>query len=81
MREADPVVRTPILGRPEPLSGKESSWACEPTLHRRRLVGGGVVQHQVHIEIGGHFGPEEALDCACGLYLNDPTAWTQPPTN
>jgi len=25
--------------------------------------------------------PEEALDCACGLYLNDPTAWHQPPTN
>jgi len=25
--------------------------------------------------------PEEALDCACGLYLNDPTAWQQPPTN
>jgi hypothetical protein len=25
--------------------------------------------------------PEEALDCACGLYLNDPTAWLQPPTN
>jgi hypothetical protein len=25
--------------------------------------------------------PEEALDCACGLYLNDPTAWIQPPTN
>jgi hypothetical protein len=24
---------------------------------------------------------EEAIDCACGLYLNDPTAWTQPPTN
>ncbi|MFC5937150.1 MULTISPECIES: hypothetical protein [Mycobacterium avium complex (MAC)] len=22
--------------------------------------------------------PEEALDCACGLYLNDPTAWTTP---
>jgi hypothetical protein len=21
--------------------------------------------------------PQEALDCACGLYLNDPTAWTQ----
>ncbi len=19
---------------------------------------------------------EDALDCACGLYLNDPTAWT-----
>jgi prepilin-type processing-associated H-X9-DG protein len=25
--------------------------------------------------------PEEALDCACGLYLNDPTAWIEPPTN
>ena len=24
--------------------------------------------------------PGDALDCACGLYLNDPTAW-QPPTN
>lgn len=26
--------------------------------------------------------PQEALDCACGLYLNDPSAWyegTQPP--
>jgi hypothetical protein len=26
--------------------------------------------------------PEEALDCACGLYLNDPTAWLPgTPTN
>jgi len=25
--------------------------------------------------------PEEALDCACGLYLSHPTAWLQPPTN
>ena len=24
---------------------------------------------------------QEALDCACGLYLADPTAWQQPPTN
>ncbi|MCZ4122867.1 hypothetical protein [Streptomyces sp. H39-S7] len=23
--------------------------------------------------------PEEALDCACGLYLSDPSAWLQPP--
>ena len=31
---------------------------------------------------GSHAGsPEEALDCACGLSLNDPTAWHQPPTN
>jgi hypothetical protein len=26
--------------------------------------------------------PEEALDCACGLYLGDPTAWiTKPSTD
>ncbi|XVS61798.1 hypothetical protein ACQPYE_26330 [Actinosynnema sp. CA-299493] len=25
--------------------------------------------------------PQEALDCACGLYLTDYTAWLQPPTN
>jgi hypothetical protein len=25
--------------------------------------------------------PEQALDCACGLYLGDPTAWQQPPTH
>jgi hypothetical protein len=25
--------------------------------------------------------PQDALDCACGLYLNDPTAWLQPPKN
>ncbi|TCO52662.1 hypothetical protein EV192_112394, partial [Actinocrispum wychmicini] len=25
--------------------------------------------------------PQEALDCACGLYLNDTTAWLKPPTN
>ncbi len=24
---------------------------------------------------------QQALDTACGLYLNDPTAWTRPPTN
>jgi hypothetical protein len=25
--------------------------------------------------------PEEALDCVCGLYLNDATGWSLPPTN
>lgn len=25
--------------------------------------------------------PQDALDCACGLYLADPTAWLTPPTN
>ncbi len=30
----------------------------------------------------GHLAgsPEEALDCACGLYLNDPTAWQAGPS-
>lgn len=29
---------------------------------------------------GQHTGtPEQALDCACGLYLGDPTAWTDGP--
>jgi hypothetical protein len=36
-----------------------------------------------YLPTGVTAGPsEEALDTACGLYLNDPTAWvTQPPTN
>lgn len=25
--------------------------------------------------------PTQALDTACGLYLDDPTAWNPPPTN
>ena len=25
--------------------------------------------------------PQEALDCACGLYLDNPVRWQQPPTN
>jgi hypothetical protein len=25
--------------------------------------------------------PQEALDCAAGLYLNNPAAWQPPPTN
>jgi len=25
--------------------------------------------------------PQEALDTACGLYLNDPSAWLPPPKN
>jgi len=34
------------------------------------------------LHTGGTAGsPEDALDTACGLYLNDPTAWTRPPTN
>jgi hypothetical protein len=25
--------------------------------------------------------PQEALDCACGLYLDNPVIWQQPPAN
>ena len=35
-----------------------------------------------YLPTGSHGGTaEEALDCACGLYLNDPTAWMDTPTN
>ena len=39
--------------------------------------------YQDNILPNGQFAgsPEDALDCACGLYLNDPTAWTQLPTS
>jgi hypothetical protein len=32
--------------------------------------------------LSGEFAgtPEEALDCACGLYLGDPTAWLADPS-
>ncbi len=29
----------------------------------------------------GRFTPEDALDTACGLYLDDPSAWLRPPKN
>lgn len=35
-----------------------------------------------YLPSGRPVGPiEEALDCACNLYLADPTIWQQPPTN
>jgi hypothetical protein len=38
--------------------------------------------YQDNILPNGQFAgsPEQALDCACGLYLNDPTAWQQDPS-
>jgi len=38
--------------------------------------------YQDNILPSGHTtgSPEEALDCACGLYLNDPTAWQSRPS-
>jgi hypothetical protein len=35
-------------------------------------------RYEVSILPNGRFTgtPEDALDCACGLYLGDPTAWT-----
>jgi hypothetical protein len=39
--------------------------------------------YQDNILPSGQFtgSPEEALDCACGLYLNDPTAWQSGPSS
>ena len=39
--------------------------------------------YQDNVLPSGEFAgtPEEALDCACGLYLNDSTAWRSSPTN
>jgi hypothetical protein len=57
-------------------SGSASSWGFAIYLASRD-------GYQDSILPTGHTAgtPEEALDCACGLYLNDPTAWhdqTQP---
>ena len=38
----------------------EARMCGQPTLYRRRFVGGGIVENQVHIEIGGHFGVDLA---------------------
>jgi hypothetical protein len=36
---------------------RDEPWmGCEPTPYRRGLVGGGVVQDQVHVQIGVDFG-------------------------
>jgi hypothetical protein len=44
------------------------------------LAGSGTYQDDF-LPTGLPFGsPEEALDCACGLYLNDPSAWAAPPS-
>ena len=49
----------------------------EPTLHRRRLMGGGVVENQVHVEFGGYFGvdlaqePQELGGAVAGVQRSD----------
>ena len=50
--------------------GSASSWGFAIYLASRD-------GYQDSILPNGHTAgsPEEALDCACGLYLNDPTAW------
>ena len=40
----------------------EAGMLCQPTLYRRSLVGGGVVQDQVDIEVGGDFGVDLAQE-------------------
>ena len=46
-------------------------WACQPALDRRGLVGGGVVEDEVHVEVGGDFG----VDRASGTARNSVARW------
>jgi hypothetical protein len=69
-------------GQPNPLFrlryyGSASSWGFAIYLWSREGYDDSILP-------SGSFSgsPEEALDCACGLYLNDPTAWIDDsPTN
>ncbi|KAF0966322.1 hypothetical protein MLGJGCBP_00511 [Rhodococcus sp. T7] len=44
---------------------------------------GSTGKYQDSVLPNGNFAgsPEDAPDCACGLYLGDPTARQHPPTN
>jgi hypothetical protein len=55
--------------------GSASSWGFA-------IYRAGHDDYQDNVLPNGQFAgsPEEALDCACGLYLNDPTAWQQDPS-
>ena len=69
-------------------SRRHDDAAIPVALQRIRYYGGFTIYHasrasyEDYILPSGYLAgtPQEALDCACGLYLNDPTAW-QPPTN
>ena len=56
-------------------SGSASSWGFAVYLASKD-------GYEESILPNGQFtgSPEDALDCACGLYLNDPTAWQTNPT-
>lgn len=41
------------------------------------LAGRDGYQDSVHPHGGFTGTPQQALDCACGLYLNDPSAWAE----
>lgn len=79
--------RTAALPRFRPFTGR---WPDGTTESLCRLRYGGVlhtwgfaVYRANHNDSQPNFlsngtaagSPDEALDCACGLYLNDPTAW------
>ena len=51
--------------------GSESAWGFAVYLYSREAYEDSL------LPTGSFMGsPEEILDCACGLYLNDPSAWT-----
>ena len=42
----------------------EARVALKPTLDQRRLVGRGVVEHHVHVELGRHRGIDQVEEAA-----------------
>ena len=50
--------------------GSDDSWGFAVYLYSREAYEASVLP--TGLSAGT---PEEALDCACGLYLNDPSAW------
>jgi hypothetical protein len=51
-------------------TGSEDAWGFAVYLYSREAY------EDSRLPTGSFTGsPEEALDCACGLYLNDPSAW------
>ena len=62
--------RRPAVAMPTPLHGSPDNWGFACYLASKDGY------EESILPTGSFTGtPEEALDCACGLYLNDPTSW------
>jgi hypothetical protein len=70
-----------VTGQHEPLKLCRLTWAGSPDAWEFAIYEySGNHYADSFLPAGGWTGtPEAALDCACGLYLNDPTAYFEPP--